>query len=237
MLENYIQTKTSDLQNTTEILVAALNEEPGVGLTISEISQVLPYSRVLLVDGHSMDRTVEIAKDQGANVVFQGGLGKGDAMAAGIQNLDPDVEYVVITDADFTYPATYLPDMIAILEKNPKVGMVCGNRFSKQTEDDAWQGKFYLGNKLLSFAHTVLNGVTMNDPLTGLRVVRANILRDWAVKSKGFDIEVELNHKVEKQGYGIVEVPIKYRARLGEKKLKVKHGVEIFKRILLEALS
>jgi len=74
----------------------------------------------------------------------------------------------------------------------------------------------------------------MNDPLTGLRVIRAEILREWTVKSKGFDVEVELNHHVEKQGYKIIEVPIKYRTRMGKKKLKMKHGAIILKRILLE---
>jgi hypothetical protein len=60
------------------------------------------------------------------------------------------------------------------------------------------------------------------------------ILRNWKVKSKGFDIEVELNHRVKREGFGIVEVPIKYRERLGEKKLRVRHGAEIFGRIMLE---
>ena len=86
----------------------------------------------------------------------------------------------------------------------------------------------------MAFAHNLLNGVTLNDPLTGLRVIRADILRDWAVRSKGFDVEVELNHQVERQGFKIIEVPIKYRTRLGEKKLKIKHGATILKRILLE---
>jgi len=75
----------------------------------------------------------------------------------------------------------------------------------------------------------------MRDPLTGLRVVRWEILKDWKPKSKGFDLEVELNHHVERKGYDIVEIPIHYRARLGEKKLKVKHGFSILKRILLES--
>ena len=65
----------------------------------------------------------------GADVVFQDGLGKGDALAKAIKHLDLTVDYVVITDADYTYPAEYVPEMIRILEKNPDVGMVCGNRF------------------------------------------------------------------------------------------------------------
>jgi hypothetical protein len=59
-------------------------------------------------------------------------------------------------------------------------------------------------------------------------------MRGWTVKSKGFDVEVELNHQVERRGFTIVEIPIKYRPRLGEKKLKMKHGVTILKRIMLE---
>jgi hypothetical protein len=43
-------------------------------------------------------------------------------------------------------------------------------------------------------------------------------------------------HDVERQGYGIVEIPISYRPRLGEKKLKPKHGVTILKRILAETM-
>jgi hypothetical protein len=57
----------------------------------------------------------------------------------------------------------------------------------------------------------------MDDPLTELRVVRQEIVNNWHPKSKGFDIEVELNHLVENKGYRILEIPIEYRARLGEK--------------------
>src|SRR5208283_459268 len=117
----------------------------------------------------------------------------------------------------------------------PDVGMVCGNRFSKKAEGKAFQSRFSFGNKALAFAHSALNGVDLQDPLTGLRVIRADILRRWVIKSKGFDVEVELNHQVAKQGFKTVEVPIEYRERLGEKKLKMKHGVTILKRIMYES--
>ena len=112
--------------------------------------------------------------------------------------------------------------------------MVCGNRFNGYEEKTALSSVFYLGNRLIAFTHNLLNGIALADPLTGLRVVRAEILRNWKVKSKGFDVEVELNHHVEREGFGIVEVPIKYRERLGQKKLGVKNGAEILMRIMLE---
>ena len=219
------------------VFIAALNEEEGVGATISELSENINVNRILLIDGHSNDRTVYVARGCGAEIFFQDGKGKGDALAKAVQCMGADVEFVVITDADFTYPAEYVPEMIRILENNLQVGMVCGNRFSKQTQGGAFQGRFTFGNKLLAFAHSFLNGIDLQDPLTGLRVIRADILRKWVIKSKGFDIEVELNHQVGKQGFDTVEVPIDYRVRLGEKKLKMKHGVSILKRILFETFN
>ena len=216
-------------------VVAALNEEEGIGPTIAELQQHLENPRVLVVDGHSVDRTVEVAKALDADIVFQEGHGKGDAIAAGMKLVDDDEEYVVFTDADYTYPAEYLPRMMRILDENPSVGMVCGNRFNHHLNVTAMHNAFYFGNRLLAFTHNLLNGVQLRDPLTGLRVVRSEVLRNWRPRSKGFDIEVELNHHVERQGYGIREVDISYRPRLGEKKLRLKHGVTIMRRILAES--
>jgi dolichol-phosphate mannosyltransferase len=220
----------------TNIFITALNEEEGVGPTISELLENINAERILVIDGHSNDRTVEVAKDLGAEIFFQDGKGKGDALAKAVECMDADVKYVVITDADFTYPAESIPEMIQILEERPHVGMVCGNRFFKQTEGNAFQGRFTFGNKVLAFAHSFLNGVDLKDPLTGLRVIRADILRNWVIKSKGFDVEVEMNNQVSKQGFETIEVPIEYRERVGEKKLKMKHGATILKRILFETL-
>jgi len=224
-------------RNSVLAIIAALDEEEGVGLTIAELRQYLEKPWVLVVDGRSRDRTVEIAKNLDADIIYQEGKGKGDAIACAIRQVNADIDYVVLTDADYTYPAEYIPRMIRVLEENPKVGMVCGNRFNSHFHLEAMHDMFYFGNRLLAFTHNMLNGVTMRDPLTGLRVVRWRILKNWAPKSKGFDVEVELNHRVERQGYGIVEIPIPYRSRLGEKKLKLQHGATILKRILSETTT
>jgi dolichol-phosphate hexosyltransferase len=214
-----------------------MNEEKGVGLTISEISNYFSTNHILVIDGHSDDRTIDVAKNCGAEVIYQEGKGKGDAIAQAIPLMDKSTEYVVLTDADYTYPAQFLPQMIEILEENPQVGMVCGNRLFGDRDKAALHSKFYLGNRMLALAHDFLNNVQLDDPLTGLRVIRAQVFREWQVKSKGFDIEVELNSQVKKQGYETIEIPIKYRPRIGEKKLKIKHGAIILKRILLEAIN
>jgi len=222
--------------HATQVVIAALNEEKGIGLTIAELQEKLNSPHILVVDGHSNDRTVEIAKRLGADTALQDGVGKGDAISKALKMTKPGTDYIVLTDADFTYPAYEVPKMIKILEKNPKVGMVCGNRFTNELNPQALQDRFYIGNRLLAFAHYVLNGVNLQDPLTGLRVIRAEILRDWSIKSEGFDVEVELNSLIQKKGYETVEVPIAYRERQGQKKLKMKHGATIFKRIMTEII-
>jgi glycosyltransferase involved in cell wall biosynthesis len=230
-LQNIIHEKSCSAQ----LIVAALNEEEGIGPTLTEFLYCFDFSKVIVVDGYSRDRTVEIAKNLGAEISFQEGLGKGNAIAEALQHIDLNVKYVVLTDADYTYPAEYVPEMVEILERKPQVGMVCGNRFNGDIDPKAVRSSFYFGNKLLAFAHNLFNGVSLRDPLTGLRVIRTEILRDWTVRSQGFDVEVELNHHVEREGYTIVELPIKYRQRVGKKKLKLRHGATILKRILQEA--
>jgi len=219
-----------------QVIITALNEEHGIGLTITELMRHLESVKVLVVDGKSVDRTVEIAKELGAEIVYQDGTGKGDALAKGIRFMDSSVEYTIITDADYTYPVDAVHKMIKILKMNPNVGMVCGNRYAERTNAVAFHSLLSFGNRLIALTHYLLNGVRLQDPLTGLRVVRANLLRSWQVQSKGFDIEVELNHFIERMGYSTVEVPIQYRPRVGQKKLKISDGAIILKRIMIEAV-
>jgi dolichol-phosphate mannosyltransferase len=127
--------------------------------------------------------------------------------------------------------------MIEILDHNPNVGMVVGNRLNGDIRFKAVSAdRFYVGNRLLAFAQHLVNGITLRDPLSGLRVAKLEALKGWKPKSKGFDVEAEMNYRVECEGYQIAELPIKYRPRLGEKKLKLRHGLIILKRILSESL-
>lgn len=219
------------------IVIAALNEEKGIGPTIGELREVLADSPLFVIDGNSTDRTVEIAKEFGAQIFMQKGFGKGNAVSEALTCIDCNPKYVVLTDADYTYPSKYVLDMVQILEDEPFVGMVTGNRFNGLLKAGSITNPFYIGNRILAIAQLALNGIRLNDPLTGLRVVRWSILRNWKPRSNGFDIEAELNHLVERRGYKIKELPIHYRKRLGEKKLKPKHGISILMRIVLESLQ
>ena len=218
------------------VIIASLNEEEGIGLTLEELQRNLGNPHIIVVDGKSVDKTAEIAKNMGAEVFLQEGKGKGDALFQGFKRLNPETRYVVLTDADYTYPAKYVPEMLEIIDNDSRVGMVIGNRFKGEINSQkSLTNAFYIGNRFLAFAQHMVNGIKLEDPLSGLRVIRSDILKDWKPKSKGFDVEAELNYRVEQKGYVTVELPIDYRIRLGEKKLKLRHGFGILKRIVSES--
>lgn len=215
------------------VMVAAINEEGGIGSTLEEVKRMLNSPFCLVIDGRSCDNTARVARSCGAEVINQNGFGKGNALSEGLAYASrSDFDYVVFIDADYTYPVEHLPRMIGILEEDLDVGMVCGNRFGNESNLRSSVDIFYFGNRLITFVHNFLNVVRLKDPLTGLRVVRWEIVRDWRPKSAGFDVEVELNRFVAKKGFRIVEIPIGYRQRLGEKKLKLWHGFTILRRVI-----
>ena len=113
------------------VIVAAYNEEEGIAPTLSELKESLNEPFLLVVDGNSSDKTLEIAKNLGVPVLTQKGKGKGNAISEGLAYINGDSCYVAFTDSDYTYPAKYLKDMINVLDLNPKVGMVLGDRFSR----------------------------------------------------------------------------------------------------------
>jgi len=205
-------------RNDLAVLIPTYNEQEGIGPTLQEIRKFLENTPCVVVD-RSSDETSLVAQKFGAKVVRQEGKGKGRAVAQGIRELNGDARYIAMTDGDFTYPAEAIRKFVSVLDQNPDVGMVNGNRLAGALPSKVQPKRIYLGNKLIAVAHNFLNPQKLSDPLTGLRVFRAELFRDWKPSAKGFDIEVEMNLYLASKGQRIEEVPIPYRARLGEKKL------------------
>ncbi len=199
-------------KNEIAVIIPTLNEGEGIGPTLIEIMKVLGNPNVIVVDGHSVDGTADIARKMHVDVYVQNGKGKGLAIAQVLKHLNSNTRYVVFIDADFTYPAVEIPNMLKILDTNPHVGMVVGNRFNSNYDlSRSMLDIYFLGNRLIAFVHKIASGLNMEDPLSGLRVIRWDLLKEWKPKSKGFDVETELNFLIAKKGYDIVELPIKYR--------------------------
>lgn len=92
---------------------------------------------------------------------------------------------------------------------------------------------FAFGNRVLARVHRMINRIPVKDPLSGLRLIKADLLRGWQPRSRGFDIECELNDYVRNvKHFEIGEVGILYRSRVGEKKLRLRHGILILGRMV-----
>ncbi len=205
------------------ILIPTLNEERSIGWIIDEFKR-LGFENILVIDGHSTDRTVEIAKSKGAKVVIQSGKGKGQAIAEAFQILENDV--VVMIDGD----GTYLPeDVYRLLEpiERGSADHVIGNRL-ENFEKGAFTKLNLIGNKILNFIFRVMYGEDLHDILSGYRALTKDVYKSVELKKQGFEVETELTVETLAKGFKIVEVPIRYRRRVGRTKLKpFRDGIKI----------
>jgi len=102
------------------VVVPAFNEEGAVAQDLSAIKQVLDDSglhhELIVVDDGSTDRTAENAQSVDGITLYQHSTnrGYGSAVKTGIRHARG--ELIVITDADGTYPAEAIPDLVADLE-------------------------------------------------------------------------------------------------------------------------
>ncbi|MCK4808490.1 MAG: glycosyltransferase family 2 protein, partial [Candidatus Aenigmarchaeota archaeon] len=89
------------------IILPTKDEAESVRETIKRIRDIKDY-RIVVVDGHSTDGTAEIAKEIGVEIIFDHGLGKGEALRTAFAYADDDV---IFTDVDLTYPLEKIPEI------------------------------------------------------------------------------------------------------------------------------
>jgi len=216
------------------VILPALNEESAIGKVIDEIPRQALESAgyqvdVLVVDGDSSDRTRQIAQEKGARVIIEARRGKGRAMRTALESLKAD--FIFVLDADFTYPATYIPEMLDILRQDYPV--VIGSRLRGRWEKGAIGLLNLVGNYLLTLIANILYRTRISDLCTGYWGLRGKIIKDLELQANGFDFEAELFTQLAKKGYPIAEVPIYYRCREGKAKLSgLKDGIKIGWRLI-----
>jgi len=190
------------------VLVPTLNEEDAIAEVIGEF-RAMGFENILVIDGHSSDRTVELAKEAGARVVVQSGKGKGQALKEAFDLIES--EYIVMIDGD----GTYLPSEVHLLLDPVLAGRAdhaMGNRFGN-LQKGALTRLNSAGNRLINFFFRLIYGVPLNDILTGYRAFTRDGVGRLDLTMTGFEIETEMTVDSVKKGLAIAEVPITYRAR------------------------
>jgi glycosyltransferase involved in cell wall biosynthesis len=206
-------------QKTICIIIPALNEEETIAKVIEEIPKSHMESqgcsvRIVVVDNNSTDDTKKIAEIKGAIIIDEPARGKGRAIRTAFKAVNED--FIFILDADYTYPAIYLPQMLQVLEQND---IVLGSRLKGKMDKGAMTLMNRLGNHLLVLLANMLYGTRISDLCTGCWGFRNVVIKDLRLDACGFDLEANLFAQIAKKGYRIAEVPIGYRRRATPSKL------------------
>ncbi|MEM1893447.1 MAG: glycosyltransferase family 2 protein [Sulfolobales archaeon] len=198
------------------VLIPTFMEEEAIGLVLSELKSE-GYTNILVVDGRSTDRTVEIAKSMGVEVTYQDGRGKADAIKTGLRYVR--TPYVVVMDGDYTYDPK---DIEKLLESMDEYDEVIGVR---DRVNIPRVNRF--GNLVITWLFNLLFGTKLRDVCSGMYLLRTDVAREVGFESRGFSVEVEIAAHVASTGGRIGEVEISYRKRIGRPKLRKVHGLQI----------
>ena len=214
---------------SVSIIIPALNEKLTIGKVIDEIPkedlQKVGYGvEIVVVDNNSTDGTAEIAKEKGVKVIVESIKGKGRAVRTGFKSVSGD--FIFILDADYTYPATYIPRMLEFLREGCDV--VIGSRLKGQMKEGAMSRMNLVGNRLLVFMANILYRTRISDLCTGYWGLTRRVIEELELNAEGFELEAAMFAEIAKKGYNIAEVPICYRRRTTPGTLStLKDGIKI----------
>jgi glycosyltransferase involved in cell wall biosynthesis len=200
------------------VIIPTMNEETSIGAVLDEVRTALAGRdfEVLTVDTDSRDRTNAIATAKGARVVPEPRRGYGRAYKTGF--IEARGTYVLTLDADLTYPADAFRELLAPLEAGT-ADFVAADRISRLS-GPAMTGMHRIGNTMLNVAFRVLYRFPMHDSQSGMWAFRRDLLPRLHVVHDGMAFSEELKVEVLRRGFRYLEVPIDYRTRLGEKKIR-----------------
>ena len=200
------------------VVIPTRNEEASIGAVIDEVRGALSGRdlEILTVDTDSQDRTNEIAASKGARIVPEPRRGYGRAYKTGFAAARGT--YICTLDGDLTYPGNRFPDLLRLLEEG-KFDFVAGERISRLSRE-AMTGMHRIGNSMLNVAFRFLYRFPMNDSQSGMWAFRRDILSHLHLIHDGMAFSEELKAEVLLHGYRYGEVPIDYRERVGDKKIR-----------------
>jgi glycosyltransferase involved in cell wall biosynthesis len=217
------------------VVIPTLNEARNLPHVFARLPADL--HQVIIVDGHSVDETVAVARRlrPDVQVVMQTAKGKGDALACGFSACDGDI--IVMLDADGSTDAAEMARFIEALLDG--ADFVKGSRFLPGGGSDDLTLTRRLGNGLLSGLVNRLFGTSYTDLCYGYNAFWSRCLASLRVDCDGFEVETLLNIRAARAGLTIREVPSYERSRIhGASNLHVvRDGLRVLRTILRERLD
>jgi len=229
------------------VITPTYNEAGNLEETVAAVFAAAPDVDLLIVDDSSPDGTGEIADrlaaaDSRVTVLHRtgkGGLGRAYVAGFGLA-LERGYDVVVQMDADGSHPADALPDLLATLAADPKVGLVIGSRWVPGGSLVDWAvGRRVLSRAGNAYARAMLR-LGVRDVTAGYRAYRADVLRGLPladIDSRGYCFQIDMTLRTVEAGWRIVERPIEFRERTsGSSKMSKAIVVEAMWRVTVWGL-
>ena len=213
------------LDRAVTIVIPAFNEGAHVAGQIESVRTVMDRSgwryEIIVVDDGSKDETAQRAIEVGDVRVLRHkrNKGYGAALKNGVRAASYD--WILITDADGTYPTEAIPELLAAAPEND---MVVGSRTGKSVAIplERRPAKAFL-NKFASF----LAGTEIPDLNSGLRLMRKDLVQRYEhLLPQGFSFTTTITLASLVNGHQVEYLPIDYHARLGQSKIRPRHAYD-----------
>lgn len=200
------------------VIIPAFNEEKSIGLVLSDLPQEV--AEVVVIDNGSTDETAAEAEKGGATVLYEPRKGYGFACLAGIEHLKAKAnqgDIVVFLDGDYSDYPEELTALITPIQQQ-KALFVLGTRVTPQLEKGALTPQQRFGNALATTLMKWIYGSTFTD-LGPFRAIEWKTLMQLNMNDKTYGWTVEMQLKILKKAIPYLEVPVRYRPRIGFSKV------------------
>jgi glycosyltransferase involved in cell wall biosynthesis len=199
------------------VILPAYNEELTIKRAIKAFHKELPEASIWVVNNCSTDATEMEARNTLADLHCVGGVlneyrqGKGNAVRRAL--LEIDANFYILTDADLTYPANRVRDlMLPVIEG--RADMVVGDRHSDgHYAAENKRALHGFGNRLVRDLVNRLFHADLADIMSGYRVINRRFAKSYPILVEGFEIETDMTlHALDKR-FRILEIPVAYQDR------------------------
>ena len=201
-----------------KVIIPAYNEEKSIVKVIQDIPSIV--DEIIIVDNNSSDQTAKNAQQAGAKVLTEIKKGYGNACLKGISYVKSQThqtDIIVFLDGDFSDYPEELTKLIAPII-NDNIDFVIGARVSEFREKGSMTRPQIFGNWLA----TTLMSLLFNSKFTDLgpfRAIKCHKLLALKMEDKTYGWTVEMQLKALKNNYSYLEIPVKYRNRIGVSKV------------------
>jgi dolichol-phosphate hexosyltransferase len=212
--------KSLDPRGWVSLVIPARNEERCIA---EVIEKSLPFcDEIVVVDGHSVDRTVEVAESYGVRVVKDNKCGKGDAIRVGAMAVSHEI--VVFMDADGSHDPSDIPHLTEPI-LDGRADLVVGSRAtggSDELHGDIDKLFRMVGCDIILIGINMRWKQNLTESQNGFRAIRTDVIRSLNLKENITTIEQEMMMKCLKRGYRVTEVPThEYSRKHGKSSIKL----------------